>query len=212
MSVNSVLEGYLTVYGWEVYGSLFLLLVAVGAVVYPVARIVFDAAIHYGETQGSPAVGASALMIRLSVYSAVLILGLLPIAPLEVSRTGVQNQCARDTLEAAFHDMPSLHDDDYGFGRIDSARVPLLPYLAMLLASGFNAVLYGAIPCVHDLVRINMAMNMLDYSQAEDPNALRANVAQFERECYQPALRLYRDFITGRHGAEGAELMRNLMG
>ena len=51
MAVNGVLEGFLTVYGWQVYGSLFLLLVAVGAVIYPVARIVFDAAIHFGEAR-----------------------------------------------------------------------------------------------------------------------------------------------------------------
>lgn len=211
MSVNSVLEGYLTVFGWQVYGSLFLLLVAAGLVIYPVARIVFDAVINYGEQQSSPAPAAGSLMIRLAVYVAVLLLGLVPLVPVEINRTSVQNQCNSDTLEAAYQEMPSLHDATYGFGAIDDARVPALPYLAMVLAAGFNAVMYEAIPCVHDLVKLNMAMNMLDYSQAENPNALRANVAQFERECYRPALRLYRDYINGRHGTEGVTLMRELM-
>jgi|GEM_PF-3485596 len=211
MAVNSVLEGFLTLYGWHVYASLFLLLVAVGAVIYPVARIVFDAAIHYGETQGSPDLGARSLMIRLSIYALVLALGLIPVVPLEITRTSVQNQCARDTLNEAFNQKPALHNEEYGFGHIDSARVPVLPYLAMLLAAGFNAVLYEAIPCVHNLVQVNRAMNMLNYAEADDPNALRANVSQFDRECYQPALSLYQDFITGRHGSEGTELMRNLM-
>ncbi len=54
MSVSGILEGYLTIYGWQVYASLFLLLVAVGAVLYPVARIVFDATLAYTETGGDP--------------------------------------------------------------------------------------------------------------------------------------------------------------
>ena len=32
MSVSGILEGYLTLYGWQVYASLFLLLVAMGGV------------------------------------------------------------------------------------------------------------------------------------------------------------------------------------
>ena len=60
MSVNGVLEGYLTVYGWDVYAAIFLLLVAVGLVLYPVARVLFDLAITYAEGGSTP----EALTIR----------------------------------------------------------------------------------------------------------------------------------------------------
>ncbi len=211
MAVNGVLEGYLTVYGWEVYAAVFLLLVAIGGVIYPVTRIVFDAAIAYGEGSSNPTSGANSLMIRLTIYSIVLVLGMIPIIPLEITSTKIQNQCAEDLLTSAFEDYKSLQNDEYGFGKIESARVPALPYLAMVLASGFNAVLYQAIPCVHDLTKLNVVSNTLDYSLAENPNALRANVAQFTEQCRGRARKIYTDFISGRHGKEGHDFMKGLM-
>ncbi|MCB1810687.1 MAG: conjugal transfer protein TraG N-terminal domain-containing protein [Candidatus Competibacteraceae bacterium] len=211
MAVNGVLEGFLTVYGWQVYGSLFLLLVAVGAVIYPVARIVFDAAIHFGESAGSPATGASFLLIRLTIYALVLILGLIPMAPVSVSSTSVHNKCGQEALALAGQEFESLQGADYGFGEISDAQAPLLAYLAMALASGFNAVIYEAIPCLHDLTGLNFAMNTLDFSEAEDPNALRNTVARFERECWRSAQSIYNSFMNGQFGAEGRTFMEERM-
>ena len=207
MAVNGVLEGFLTVYGWQVYGSIFLLLVAVGAVIYPVARIVFDAAINFGEGAGSPTTGASSLLIRLTIYVLVLILGLIPVAPIEVSSTTVHNKCGQQALALVGQDMDSLQGRDYGFGELSEAKAPLLAYIAMLLASGFNAVIYDAIPCLHDLTGLNFAMNTLDFSEAEDPNALRNTVARFERECWRSAQDIYTRFMNGQFGAEGRMFM-----
>ena len=81
MSVNGVLEGYLTVYGWDVYAAIFLLLVAVGLVLYPVARVLFDLAITYAEGGSTPEAGARTLIVRLCIYLLVLVLGLIPLAP-----------------------------------------------------------------------------------------------------------------------------------
>jgi|APTNR8051073442_1049403.scaffolds.fasta_scaffold00786_21 hypothetical protein len=209
MSVNGILEGYLTIYGWQVYTSIFLLLVAVGGVLYPVARIVFDIALAYAENNSSPELGSRALILRLVIYCLVLVLGLIPIAPVNLTSTTVQNHCGREGLALLGQKYEALQQKEYGFADVQSARAPLLPYLAMVLASGFNAVLYHAIPCVQDLTHLSLLMNTLDFSAAEDPNALKASVARFEAECGRRAQRIALDFLNGVHGPEGQAFMED---
>jgi len=198
LSVSGILEGYLTVYGWQVYASLFLLLVAVGAVLYPVARLVFDAALAFAESGHSPALGARGLIVRLAIYLLVLVLGLIPLVPLSVNAVNVQNRCGREALVSLGQHYPFLQNRSEGrLGAITDSHVPLLPFLAMLLASGFNAVLNSATPCLADLTHLSMALNVLDFSAAEDPNALRTAVDRFERECGRRA-RHRRGFFGGQ--------------
>lgn len=211
MSVSGILEGYLTIYGWQVYASIFLLLVAVGAVLYPVARLVFDAAIGFAESDGDPSVGARSLIVRLAIYFLVLVLGLVPIVPLSVSTTTVQNRCGREGLAILGQRYKAMQGKEYGFGQIQGANVPLLPYLAMVLASGFNAVLGKAIPCVQDLTQLSLAMNTLDFSAAEDPNALRATVDRFEKECGQRARDIALKFLTDQDMPETRKYMEDLL-
>lgn len=211
MAVNGILEGYLTLYGWQVYASLFLLLVAVGAVLYPVARIVFDAALGYAEGAGGPVSGSRSLVIRLAVYLLVLVFGLIPLAPVDISSTTVQNRCGREGLASLGQKYATFQGKDYGFGDIQSAQAPLLAYLAMVLASGFNAVLNQAIPCIHDLTHLSLAMNTLDFSAAEDPNALRTSVDRFEQECGQRAQQIAARFLAGDYGSEHRKFMEDLL-
>jgi len=211
MSVNGVLEGYLTVYGWDVYAAIFLLLVAVGLVLYPVARVLFDLAITYAEGGSTPEAGARTLIVRLCIYLLVLVLGLIPLAPVEVSSTSVQNRCGREALVVMGEGYPALQQGDYGFAQLQRAYAPLLPYLAMVLASGFNAVLYQATPCLHDLTHLNLAMNTLDFSAAENPNELKSSVERFERECGATARQIALDFLSGAHGADGRTYMEGLL-
>jgi len=211
MSVNGVLEGYLTVYGWDVYAAIFLLLVAAGLVLYPVARVLFDLAITDAEGGSTPEAGARTLIMRLGIYLLVLVLGLIPLAPVEVSSTSVHNRCGREALAVMGEGYPALQQGEYGFAQLQRAYAPLLPYLAMVLASGFNAVLYQAIPCLHDLTHLNLAMNTLDFSAAEKPNELKSSVERFERECGATARRIALDFLSGAHGADGRTYMEGLL-
>ena len=211
MAVSSILEGYLTIYGWQVYASIFLLIVACGAVLYPVARIIFEAAISYGEQGGAPELGARSLIIRLTIYMLVLVLGLIPLVPLNLSAVSVQNQCGQEGLAAAGKQLEFATSKDYGFGEIQDARVPLLPYLAMVLASGFNAVVNQATPCVQDLTNLSLALNTLDFSEAKDPAALRSTVERFEKECGQRARRYAAGFLSGEYGPEHRKYMEELL-
>lgn len=213
LSVSGILEGYLTVYGWQVYASLFLLLVAVGAVLYPVARLVFDAALAFAESGHSPALGARGLIVRLAIYLLVLVLGLIPLVPLSVNAVNVQNQCGREALVSLGQHYAFLQNRSEGsLGAITDSHVPLLPFLAMLLASGFNAVLNNATPCLTDLTHLSMALNVLDFSAAEDPNALRTAVDRFERECGRRARAIAVGFLDGKYlGGKGREYMEDLL-
>lgn len=213
LSVSGILEGYLTVYGWQVYASLFLLLVAVGAVLYPVARLVFDAAVTFAESGHRPDLGARGLIVRLAIYLLVLVLGLIPLAPLSVNAVNVQNRCGREALVSLGQHYPFLQNRSEGrLGAVTDAHVPLLPLLAMLLASGFNAVLNSATPCLTDLTHLSMALNLLDFSGAEDPNALRTAVERFERECGRRARAIAVGFLEGKYlGGNGREYMEDLL-
>ena len=213
LSVSGILEGYLTVYGWQVYASLFLLLVAVGAVLYPVARLLFDATLAFAESGHSPTLGARGLIVRLAIYLLVLVLGLIPTVPLSVNAVNVQNQCGREALVSLGQHYPFLQNRSEGhLGGITDSHVPLLPYLAMLLASGFNAVLNNATPCLTDLTNLSMALNVLDFSGAEDPNALRTAVDRFERECGRRARAIAVGFLEGKYwGGQGREYLEDLL-
>ncbi|CDI02325.1 membrane hypothetical protein [Candidatus Competibacter denitrificans Run_A_D11] len=211
MSVSGILEGYLTLYGWQVYASLFLLLVAMGGVIYPVARIVFDAALHYAEQGGDPGLGSRSLILRLAIYVLVLTLGLIPIVPIKVTTTTVQNRCGRESLATLGEKYETLKSKEYGFGEVEGANAPLLPYLAMVLASGFNSVVNKAIPCVQDLTDLSLAMNTLDFSAAEDPNTLRASVERFQKECGRRAQRVVRSFLDDENVPKGREYMEELL-
>ena len=211
MAVSSILEGYLTIYGWQVYASIFLLIVACGAVLYPVARIIFEAAISYGERGGAPELGARSLIIRLTIYMLVVVLGLIPLVPLNLSAVSVQNKCGQEGLAAAGKQLEFATSKDYGFGEIQDARVPLLPYLAMVLAAGFNAVVNQATPCVQDLTNLSLALNTLDFGEAEDPAALRSTVERFEKECGQRARRYAAGFLSGEYGPEHRKYMEELL-
>ncbi|MCB1796900.1 MAG: conjugal transfer protein TraG N-terminal domain-containing protein, partial [Candidatus Competibacteraceae bacterium] len=202
MAVNGILEGYLSIYGWQVYSSLFLLLVAVGLILYPVARLIVDLALAQVEGSTAPEIGARALIAKLTIYVLVLVLGLVPIVPLQVSATQVQNRCGRTALTILGEATTSVTGEGYGLTSLQDARVPLLPYLAMLLASGFNAILYQATPCLHDLTNLNLAFNTLDFSAAEHPNELKSSVERFERECGATARRLAIAMLSGEHGPE----------
>ena len=211
MTVSGILEGYLTLYGWQVYASIFLLLVATGAVLYPVARIVFDIAMGYGEGGSSPEAGARSLIIRLAIYMLVLVLGLVPIVPLHLTAIQVQNSCAREGLATLGQKVDFINNNEYGFGEVQDARVPLLPYLAMILASGFNAVMNQAIPCVQDLTNLSLAMNTVNFSEAENPAALRAAIDRFEQECGQRAQRIAVGFLSGEYGDRFQKYMEELL-
>ena len=209
LSVSGILEGYLTLYGWQVYSSLFLLLIAVGAVLYPVARIIFDATLAFTETGQNPALGARGFIVRLLIYILVLVLGLIPLVPLSVNAVSVQNKCGRESLLTLGQHYPFLQNRSEGsLGGVQNAHVPLLPYLAMALASGFNAVLNQATPCMADLTHLSMALNLLDFSAADDPNALRTAVDRFERECGSRARELALGFLDGKYlGGAGREYL-----
>ncbi|MBK8168625.1 MAG: conjugal transfer protein TraG N-terminal domain-containing protein [bacterium] len=211
MSVSSVLEGYLSVYGWQLYATIFFLVVAFGGVLYPIARIVFDAAISQAESDGDPALGARSLLARLAIYFLVLVLGMLPLVPLEVSGLSVQNQCGRDALQALGQNFKPLQSEPYGFNRLRAAKVPLLAYAAMALAAGFNAVINKATPCLADITNLNLAANALDLSQAEDPNSLYAQVSRFERECGVKASRIAHDFLDDAKAPESRKYMNDLL-
>ena len=162
--------------------------------------------------QGSgPEAGARSLIIRLAIYMLVLVLGLIPIVPLHLTAIQVQNQCAREGLATLGQKVDFINNNEYGFGEVQDARVPLLPYLAMILASGFNAVMNQAIPCVQDLTNLSLAMNTVNFSEAENPAALRAAIDRFEQECGQRAQRIAVGFLSGEYGDRFQKYMEELL-
>ena len=53
-----------------------------------------------------------------------------------------------------------------------------------------------------------MALNLLDFSAADDPNALRTAVDRFERECGSRARELALGFLNGKYlGGAGREYL-----
>ena len=206
MKVSSYLEAFLSVYGWEVYGVLFLLLMMTGLFIYPLLRgfieISIDFFVNDGQT-GQSIIFQIIISILLSLM--VFFAALVPVVNINFSNMTVVSHCGKAAFSIG--DVNRTRAGQY-FTNTET-RVPMMPWLAMSIGQGINNIFFTNLPCVQDLTETQDAMLVLDFSKADNPAELANEYNRFHNECHLPAVRKIREIRNGdfdkTHGTAGAK-------
>lgn len=194
MNVSTYIEAFLTVYGWEVYGALFLLLMMTGLFIYPLLRAFIEIAIDFLGSDGQEGQNALFQIITSTVLAlAIFIVALVPVAEISFSKMTVANHCGK--AQFAINDVNKEVLGEY-FTDTD-ARVPLMPWLAMSIAQGVNSVFYKNLPCVQDVTEAQNYVLTLDLSDANNPAEIRKEYKRFNNECHAKVRKIIEDVRNG---------------
>lgn len=194
MNVSTYLEAFLTVYGWEVYGALFLLLMMTGLFIYPLLRAFIEIAIDFLSGDGQEGQSALFQIITSTVLAlAIFVVALVPVAQISFDKMTVANHCGK--AQFAINDVNKKVLGEY-FTDTDT-RVPLMPWLAMSIAQGVNSVFYKNLPCVQDVTEAQNYVLTLDLSDAENPAEIRKEYKRFNNECHAKVRKIIEDVRNG---------------
>lgn len=182
MNMGSLAEVYLSAYGWQLYGVIYLIFWVLKIMLYPMVRLAFDAYIEYVSQPSDVSAPIRGVMVRLLVMLAVFISAAVPMVPYEVAAARIempgcgvksQNSDAKAALSARFG---------------GNAYVPLFPYLAMMVASGVNSAALQTLPCVGDMLKANQMANNIALPDTDEGRAVYGEYQAFSKQCYIPAV------------------------
>ena len=171
MNVSSYLEAFLSVYGWAVYRTMFLLFMMTGLFLYPILRSLIGLLIDFLSSGRNDATGylkQAGVVVALSI--AVFFFAMVPIVDMSFSKAKVQDICEvrRGTVE----EVNNANKQSSNAGRyfsITETRVPMMPWIAMRLGQGLNSIFYTSMPCVMHTADANRAaLNVQTNDEALD--------------------------------------------
>ena len=206
METGSYLELALTNYSWFVANRLAELLVSSGLIYLPILWIAYR---NWSETvRSQEAKAAAPVSLRrmeqdVAIVFMTLIFAFLPAVPIAVSDITYRplGATAGQTVTASDPDLPYT-----GSASLQQIKLPVLWWSVHQLASGFTKVFTLAVNSFGDTSHIRAITLTLDYAKVDDPR-IRAELSQFDRDCYLRAVAKYendhsaRDLPTWR-GAE----------
>ena len=199
MTVSSYLEAFLSVYGWAMYGVLYLLLMGLGLFLYPLFRIMFDSMVSYMSGEHSD--GANVLrgvITSVAVLFFIFATALYPIVPISFEGTTVRNKCGDAGMSVA-----NANKKNNGtYFTTTATHIPVFPWMAMALAQGFNNVVQGNMVCALDLTELQKSMLNLHLGKEEESVKLRQEYLQYHQQCHNKIINKIAEFRNGVHGKE----------
>lgn len=193
MTVSNYLEAFLSVYGWAVYYTFFLLIGVTGLFLYPLLRSLLTILTEYLSGEGYDGIGyLKQAFVILALNMLVFFLALVPIVRISFDKTEVRDIC--DTAKHSVEDVNALnaHEGKKYFTLTD-ARVPLLPWLAMRLGQGFNSVVYKQLPCALHTADANKTVLGLETGD----EVLDQEFSAFIDQCHRPAVNIVKNILDG---------------
>lgn len=206
MNVSSYLEAFLSVYGWAVYRTMFLLFMMTGLFLYPILRSLIGLLIDFLSSGRNDATGylkQAGVVVALSI--AVFFFAMVPIVDMSFSKAVVHDICGKkQTAEEANkinkQNAAATTNGGKYFSHTET-RVPILPWIAMRLGQGVNGIFYTSLPCVMHTADANRAvMNV----QTNDEK-LDQEYGEFMNQCHFKAVALIKDIQSGVYGKEAQE-------
>ena len=190
METDSYLELALTNYSWHVANGLAELLVSSGLIYLPILWIAYR---NWSETvRSQEAKAAAPVSLRrmeqdVAIVFMTLIFAFLPAVPIAVSDITYRppDAAAGQTVTASDPDLPYT-----GSVSLQEIKLPVLWWSVHQLASGFTKVFTLAVNSFGDVGHIRAITLAVDHAKVDDPR-IRAELSQFDRDCYLPALAKY---------------------
>ena len=201
MNVSSYLEAFLSVYGWAVYRTMFLLFMMTGLFLYPILRSLIGLLIDFLSSGRNDATGylkQAGGVVALSI--AVFFFAMAPVVDMSFSKARVENICEvkRGTVEEV--NNASKKNNAGKYFSITETRVPILPWIAMRLAQGLNSIFYTSMPCVMHTADANrVAMNLETGDEKLDKE-----FNEFMNQCHNKAVNIIREIRRGAYDTSAA--------
>ena len=185
MQAESCLELTLTLYAWQVSNRLTELIVHSGLIFLPLFWLAWKNWAQPARAQ--EAKSASPVSLRrmeqdVAILFLVTILAFNPAIDIDASAITYKSPEKKQEIDA----QTELNRHQ---GRNDptSIRVPILWWTVHQGAAGLSNLLIASIHSFHETRHYRSLALALDYTQLVDPQ-LRAELMQFDRDCYLPAL------------------------
>ncbi|WP_298641071.1 hypothetical protein [uncultured Cardiobacterium sp.] len=195
MTVSNYLEAFLSVYGWAVYYTFFLLIGVTGLFLYPLLRALLTILTEYLSGEGYDGIGyLKQAFVILALNMLVFFLALVPVARISFDKTEVRDIC--DTAKHSVEEINALNaHEGKKYFTLSDARVPLLPWLAMRLGQGFNSVVYKQLPCALHTADANKTVLGLETGD----EVLDQEFAAFIDQCHRPAVNKIKEILDGNY-------------
>lgn len=189
MSVNSPLELFLLLYGWQQYANFWSLLADTGIAFVPVGWIVVQGILNSAQYhRGASAIAAgSRLPVVVPGTLALFVLSFAATPYLSLSPTVLQHQPpCEESPPVSPGATSTLYDGALG-DIVQETRVPAYWGLIMAISAGFNRAAITAIGCPDQLAPAKL---VLDQTLVHDDDLLR-KIGLFQESCYLPARAQY---------------------
>lgn len=189
MTMGSIIEMYLTAYGWQLYDLFYSIFWMTKILLYPLVRLAFDILFETVRQPGSYHSPIRDVMLKVSSVILVFILGVIPLAKFDVRNAKLESSgCGTMNLPTEMSDR--LKNNFTG-----DVYVPLLPYFVMSISSGVNAVVLKNLPCAADL---STAHNLSNFSLSEygDVDDLKTEIRDFNQHCAARAVNITREWAS----------------
>lgn len=198
VGVDSFMEMYTTVLGWQQYGQLWDLLNATGLVFIPFIGIIYRNVIE--PLQSQQAGGAADVSLRrleIDVISALVVIllagqPLIELRPQELVMPKVCNLASQeDKLETVYvgFDEETLYKKAVFVDAVEVAKVPIWWYGVMAVSSGFSQAAKVSMPCLGDMLTPTFFLKTQIFKP--DP-VLQNELISFLNQCYHPTLNFMR--------------------
>lgn len=178
MNVTSYLEAFLTIYGWEFYYILFLLLMLTGLFLYPLLRSFCAIYIDYlGNPNRKNDAHLYEMLTTLGLSMFIFFMALIPMVPADLNQTKVKSVCSKE--EGKTTTITEINGNVYF--KETKTRIPVLPWLAIMLGQGVNGVIYNTAPCALDVTE---AQKAIWNSSLEINGEMLHEYERFKAECH----------------------------
>ena len=189
MHVSSYLEAFLSVYGWMMYNTLYDLLGMTWLVFLPFMKLGITTFIDTVADSGNSYAQFKKGLITFLMMVLAILMALVPFDTIKVQGTTVVYHCKVEHQAKNSYQQWKIKNaqpkmkEAYGFDVTEQGKVPILPSLAMRIASGMNNVIYQSMPCAPSVRNFAAVMKTAEVSEKD----LRGEVERFNAECATPA-------------------------
>ena len=186
IGVQSYVELYTTLIGWQMYDQMWMLLSQTGAAYLPFLGLLLkNMIVPYESQETKTASGTSLRRMEVDVILMLLIIlfGVSPFMPLDASMVSYTPMC-QSHGDNTYHpgDTGTTYDKAFAIPQGD-IKVPIWWYAVLSFSAGTTAAANTMIGCVPDYRKM---ITQVDMAQIQNP-AVKQELQQFTSDCYLPA-------------------------
>ncbi|MBS9783486.1 MAG: conjugal transfer protein TraG N-terminal domain-containing protein [Pasteurella sp.] len=184
MNASSYLEGFLTVYGWMLYDTLYQLFSMLWLVFLPFMMLAYN---YFRDVVTDDFYGSygyfKSSFFNFIIMLLVLMFCVIPVDKITIKGTRINTVCTKGDALTSYYDKKGVQNSNFQFDTDQQGKVPILPSIVMRLAQGTNNVIYNTTPCVENVTNLAIAF---DSSKVRDPK-LVGEMNTFVNQCYKKA-------------------------